>query len=628
MHTYSHHGICTLTNLFADDIVAQAMLIRKHYFFLLCSRRMQILLMLLLMSSIFIFSAILFCGIVLLRRCPYLSSTWQRLVSILWRNRCCFSLAHFHASGSTTCCLDLSSVSNHYFWFEEGLFWMWLWRTETHIWVWDDVWHHGCISWLVFAILVEIKGFTDTVGLGVICCLRMPIIWHRHVWTLGCLNLQLVIQSWVVLILRHSSLSCSSSSCSCIPLSLVPRSWMWRHNFPVGVDVISTVSWRSRLEEEVILKFLCLIHYIFFFWPVGTKRVSCCLGAYSSWSVFNGRVGIALDTSNFVLVVPIHLLSDTSVGCISHHIRQSSLTLGLASSWVVCALIVGSLIALILCISVFSDPHGNIRSMLAHSIIVYRSSSHRRWRHWSSLCSRSLMIHSRILIIMLILCGILPIKSQVDCCNHLTFIFVLIVWTMHKSSPFVLKCSAMTWVLLRSHSLSMRCARLSWLMSHVLLLTIEFHLTLIITAVWRWIEWNLVLSCLIVETASGVLLDWFTYLKLDGCVMGSYLLAHRLSSYDATHDCSLVVNWDILWLRLYLHAAVWYNLLWLSMLRFQLILSLYSFLFNQSMTVRMQRYLRICSIMPTGVWLFYFWTMVVSSSILNIIRDNFFCILM
>lgn len=164
-----------------------------------------------------------------------------------------------------------------------------------------------------------------------------------------------------------------------------------------------------------------------------------------------------------------------------------------------------------------------------------------------------------------------------------------------------------------SHSLSMRCASLSWLMAHIL--TILFKLSFIITTIWCRIKWYFVLSCMIMKTASGVTLDWFTCFKFNSCIMWFDLLTHWLSSYNSAHYSSFgLIHWNILRLRLYLSTAMRYNLCWLSFLLFQLVLCLNSFLLDKGMAMCMQWYLRVCSIMAAWWWLFYFLTLMLVSS--------------
>ena len=115
---------------------------------------------------------------------------------------------------------------------------------------------------------------------------------------------------------------------------------------------------------------------------------------------------------------------------------------------------------------------------------------------------------------------------------------------MHKPGPFVLQSSSITCaVLLRTHPLSMRCVGLSVCMSHILLLSIVFHLSLEVSAVRSRIERYLVVIILsILKYSSSISLYWFmVHLQLNGRIMRFHLCSHGLPPHYSTHDGSLVV---------------------------------------------------------------------------------------
>lgn len=135
-----------------------------------------------------------------------------------------------------------------------------LWGAEANVRVRDHVCYHVSGSaWLVFSIFVEVEGCTYSLGRMMSCLWVVAItaVWHRHVGTSCRLDLELLVKARIILILCYCSLASTSTSCSCVSwwLKASPRSrrTMWRCYFSRWVDVIGTVSRRSRLEEKVVL---------------------------------------------------------------------------------------------------------------------------------------------------------------------------------------------------------------------------------------------------------------------------------------------------------------------------------------------------------------------------------------
>lgn len=150
------------------------------------------------------------------------------------------------------------------------------------------------LAWsLILSVLIEVKRFTNSVRY-MLSGLRHPIVrmalgWDSEVWTVWSLNLKLLVNTWVVLGVRHASLPWPSSSCSYIPLLLILLCLI-----SFIVQVLCTFTWWWWLKEKVVLQFLSLVSWLL---------------RAGGWSIFNGRVVSSSLLRIFRLMVALDFLA-------------------------------------------------------------------------------------------------------------------------------------------------------------------------------------------------------------------------------------------------------------------------------------------------------------------------------
>lgn len=204
---------------------------------------------------------------------------------------------HIGSSVATSCCLDHVSITRE-LWFKECTLRVRLWRHKTvgvnmvRNNVPSTAW--ALLAWsLILSVLIEVKRFTNSVRY-MLSGLRHPIVrmalgWDSEVWTVWSLNLKLLVNTWVVLGVRHASLPWPSSSCSYIPLLLILLCLI-----SFIVQVLCTFTWWWWLKEKVVLQFLSLVSWLL---------------RAGGWSIFNGRVVSSSLLRIFRLMVALDFLA-------------------------------------------------------------------------------------------------------------------------------------------------------------------------------------------------------------------------------------------------------------------------------------------------------------------------------
>lgn len=172
------------------------------------------------------------------------------------------------------------------------------------------------------------------------------------------------------------------------------------------IQMFDAVSWRRRLEKEVILHLLT--HHVFVALHISLRETTSILNCRPG---INCSVGLLILLHSLILLVVQLLLVCTCPILISKHFWKSTLTLSFVSRW-----IVGPryhhgtlLILLLLTLLVFLHAHGyilnvgsslNVLSISAdnHLLVVRRTWLHHspHWTHTShwdrALSARSLMV--------------------------------------------------------------------------------------------------------------------------------------------------------------------------------------------------------------------------------------------
>lgn len=183
------------------------------------------------------------------------------------------------------------------FWLEEGALWMRLWRLKS-------VWY--LIALAIFALVfVEVKWFSYRLR-NILGRLRMHTklnrMWHRHIWVVRGLDLQLLIQARLLsivalirLLTTHYSMSWTTS---CSPhISRLLICWALRCISSI-IQMLDTVSWWRRLEKEVVLHLLT--HDIFVTLDISLSKTASILNC---WSRVNCTIRLLLVLHSLIFLV-------------------------------------------------------------------------------------------------------------------------------------------------------------------------------------------------------------------------------------------------------------------------------------------------------------------------------------
>lgn len=210
---------------------------------------------------------------------------------------------------------------------------MWLRRAKTVV-SWDDACALGVRLWAVFSISIKIKWFSNW-----LCCV-LDCLWvtssevylirhHGQITIVTCLYLQLLVQTLSVWRGLDISLSWPSSRCPHISLLTIGTliiHWTanhlrWHSISPLTTVIFGTISWWSRLKEEVVLHFLLiLMKSIWFFRAIYYHSISALEVHVARRSAVESYVVIVVDSLYFVLIISTHTGSGTTTCLVAYEL--------------------------------------------------------------------------------------------------------------------------------------------------------------------------------------------------------------------------------------------------------------------------------------------------------------------
>lgn len=404
MHTDSDNSICSLANLLSDYVVAETVFIWEHYFIW---RRSRLLFrnLLLFILIIFLWWSRLFLVIPCLNwlltcRTHGFSSrrSWLHFFHILRTHAGRFRLTHAISIGSSLCISD--------FRLEECALRMRLWWLEPM---------RNLIALSIFTLVfIEVEWLADGLW-SVLSSLRMMAsklnrMRHSHIRIIVSLNLKLLIKtgllrSLIGLLTAHDSVSWTTG---CSPdVSGLLICWNTLCCISGIIQMFNAISWRRRLEKEVILHLLTNDIFV-------ARNISLCKATsiLNCWSRIDSTVWLLVLLHPLILLVMEFLLIGACTILVSQHFRKSTLALSFISCRIVWPRDHHSalLVLLLLTLFVFLYAHSYILDMWSsaidvlgtvaddHLLVMRRSWRHNsaHWTHTShwdcSLSARSLMV--------------------------------------------------------------------------------------------------------------------------------------------------------------------------------------------------------------------------------------------